>query len=121
MTTISKASGPFAVRFWHWLGFLEHLKACWPPPRCPFGPARRFSAWLGHTSWCPKLLQNRWHDAAHLSRSNNLASPLPGTIAGLSNRASQHQLVHRRCHHHAPALELLGRTDMHFRPEQILF
>src|SRR6266571_2411796 len=120
MTTISKPSSPFAARFWHRLGFFDHRKAHSRCARRPFAPARRFSARFGHTRGCPKLLQNRWHDAPHLSGSDEVTTPFPGTIVGLPKRASQHQLVHGRCHHHTPVLELLCRAYMHFRPEQVL-
>src|SRR5215472_11019488 len=120
MTTISKALGPFPARFWHRLRFFDDLKACWPPPRPSFAPARRFSARFGHLRWCPKLQQNRWHDATHLSGCDEGATPFPRMIAGLPTGAGQHQVIHGRGHDHAPALELLGRAHMYLRPEQIL-
>jgi hypothetical protein len=120
MTSLSKPLSPCAGHFGHRFGFFDHFKARWSPARPPFAPARRFSTRFGHTGRCAKLHQNRGHDAAHLSRRDHKAPPLPGTIAGLSKSARQHQVVHGRCHDDTPALELLRRAHMHLGPEQIL-
>ena len=120
MTPIFKPSGPLAVRFWLYFRFFADLKACWASARCPLTPARRFSAWFGHMCRRPQLLQNRWHDPTRLSRGDEVTAPFPRTIAGLPKGASQHQLVHGRCHYHTPALKLLCRAQMHFLPEQVL-
>src|SRR6266702_4299440 len=84
-------------------------------PSCPF------SARFGHTRRCAKLLQNRWHDTTYLSRGDDVTTPFPRPVQGEPKAASQHQLVHGRGYHHAPALELFCGTHMHFRPQQILF
>src|SRR5215471_7976279 len=120
MTTIVEPLSPFTGPLRLGLGFFDHLKASWSPPRRAFGPARRFSAWFGHTSWCPKLLQNRRHDAAHLPGSDHLPTPFPGTIAGLPEGASQHQLVLCRSHQQTPALKLLWSAHMDLGPQRVL-
>src|SRR5512135_30932 len=120
MTRISWPSGPFAPRFWHWLGFFDHRKAHWAPSRRPLTPARRFSACFGLFGRCAQLCQNSWHDSTHLPRGHHLSSPFPRPKARLTQRSRQHQLIHSRGYHQAPALKLSRRAHPCFRPEEIL-
>jgi hypothetical protein len=120
MITLSKASGPFAARFWHRLGFFDHGTARQPGARHPFAPARRFSAHFGRFGRCAHLCQNRWQTSADWPGGDDLASAFPRVNLRLAQPTCQHQLIQRRRHDQTPAFKLLRGAHAGFGPEEIL-
>lgn len=81
---------------------------------------RRFSTPLALSCGCANLRQNRRHNATNLSRRDHLPPAFPGTIAGLSQRACQQQLVHHDTHDLAPTFKLFWSSHLCLLPEQVL-
>jgi hypothetical protein len=73
----------------------------------PFGPSRRFSAWLARTGRCANLQQNRRHHATHLLWGHRTSSTLPWSVQCLPKLACHIQLVQHQRHQLTPALKLL--------------
>src|SRR5213082_1289884 len=56
-----------------------------------FGPSRRFSTQLWRSSRGAQLLQKGGHRPSHLRERRKRGAGLPGSIAPLHQRTSQHQ------------------------------
>ena len=72
-----------------------------------FGPSRRFSTPLWRSSRRAQLLQKGGHRPSHLRQRRSLGAGLPGSIAPLHHRTSQHQQIvraRRRCASSVPSV-----------------
>src|SRR5579875_664449 len=120
MRLISRHSSRFTALFGHRFGLANHWIALRFRNAGSFGPSRRFSARFGPVSRCAQLCQNSKHASTYLPGSEHLLSAFPRSKAGLSQVASQNQLLHGRGYDQTPAFKLLWAAHPRFGSEQVL-
>jgi hypothetical protein len=86
-----------------------------------FGPSRRFSSQLWHSSRGAQLLQKGGHRPSYLRQCWKRAVGFPRSIASLHQRTSQHQQIVRTSNNLRPAFGALRATEPWLIPEQLLF
>ncbi len=85
------------------------------------GPSRRFSTQLWRSSRRPQLVQKAGQSPSHLRQRPNRGTCLPGSIAPLHQRTSQHQEIVSAGDDVRPAFRPLRGTQPWHIPEQLLF
>src|SRR3989440_1335452 len=86
-----------------------------------FGPSRRLSTQWWRSSRRPQLGQKGGQSPSHLRQRRKRAACLPGSIAPLHQRTSQHQQIVSAGDDVRPAFRALWGTQPWHMPEQLLF
>src|SRR5438128_1285999 len=118
---ITSTRGALFALFWLFVRFANDRMTGPGLGMKAFGPSRRFSTQLRHTSRGAQLVQKGGHGPAHLRQRRKRAAGLPRSIAALQQRTSQHQQIVRAGHDLRPALRPLWGTQPWHIPEQLLF
>lgn len=120
MRAIEMRLSQFSRLFGHRLWFAHHFKASSFRSRHASLTPWCFSTQFGLAGCCAQVLQKNGHHAPHLSGSEDLPPPFPGTIESLTTLARQDQWILSLSQDQAPTLKWLRSTDLCLCPEQIL-
>ena len=118
-TTSSR--GALFARFPLFARFANRRMTCPGLGMKAFGPSRRFSTPLWHSSRCAQLVQKGGHRPSHLRERRKRGACLPRSIVTLHQRTSQHQQIVCAGDYVCPALRPLRGTQPWHIPEQLLF